>query len=420
MDAEKLARIKSEFKSEHADVKKAVVAFTGGLDTTVAVALLQEMGVKVVTVTLDVGQARDLRDVARKAEAMGVERHYTIYARDEFINEYVAKAIKANCLWEGELNSEGLSRPLLCKYLAEVADKEGAQAVVHGSTGIGNDQIRFDASLRAIAPNLKVLAPVRDWDLKRDEELAYAEEKKLAKLKEKPKPYSTDENIWGRSIKSGPLEHPELEVPEDAFAWTVAPEKAPPKPQWVELSFDMGIPRVLRVLDEKKKVVEETGSVIERLNKIAGAHGVGRIDHMEDKAAGLKVREVYEAPAAYCIITAHRELEKLVLTKRELDAKAGVDYAWNRLVDEGAWYTPLREALDAFIDKTQEKVNGSVVLKLFKGSASVASRKSKYALYDAFLASSTTEGIFSRRDARAFAKLYGLQDVIAYWIRKSA
>ncbi|MEM4389797.1 MAG: argininosuccinate synthase [Candidatus Micrarchaeia archaeon] len=420
MDADKLRRIREEFAREHADVKRAVVAFTGGLDTTVAVALLQEMGVKVITVTLDIGQTRDLRDVAKKAEAMGVERHYTIFARDEFINEYVARAIKANCLWEGELNSEGLSRPLLCKYLAEVAEKEGAQAVVHGSTGIGNDQIRFDASLRAIAPHLKVLAPIRDWDLKREEELAYAKERKLAKLKEKPRPYSTDENIWGRSIKSGPLEHPELEVPEDAFAWTVAPEKAPPKPQFIELSFHMGIPRVLRVLDEKKRVVEETGNVIERLNKLAGAHGVGRMDHMEDKAVGLKIREVYEAPAAYCIITAHKELEKLVLTKRELDTKAGIDYTWNRLVDEGAWYTPLREALDAFIDKTQERVSGSVMLKLFKGNASVVAKKSKYALYDAFLSSATAEGIFSRRDARAFAKLYGLQDIIAYWIRKSA
>jgi len=420
MDRGKLARIKEGFKSEHADVKRAVVAFTGGLDTTVAVALLLEFGVKVVTLTLDVGQTRDLRDVARKAEEMGVERHYTIYARDEFINEYVMKAVKANCLWEGELNSEGLSRPLLCKYLAEVAEKEGAQAIVHGSTGIGNDQIRFDTALRALTPSLKVLAPVRDWDLKRDEELAYAEERGLAKLKEKPKPYSIDENIWGRNIKSGALERPEIEVPEDAFAWTVAPEKAPKKPQYVEISFDMGKPYWVRVMDERKRIVEETGSVIERLNRVAGAHGVGRIDHMEDKAAGLKVREVYEAPAAYCIIAAHRELERLVLTKRELDVKAGIDYAWNRLVDEGAWFTPLREALDAFIDKTQEKVSGSVALKLFGGGMQVASRKSRYALYDAFLASSTAEGIFSRQDARAFAKLYGLQDIIAYWIRKSA
>ncbi len=384
---------------------RIVLAYSGGLDTSVSVRWIQEnYGFDVITMTLDVGQKEDLRAIGEKAKAIGALKHYSVDGKREFAEKYVFKGIKANALYQGKYPlSSALARPLIASKLVEVAKKEGALGVAHGCTGKGNDQIRFDLTIKALAPELKIIAPVREWRLTRDEEIKYARERGIPLPAEMKKIYSIDQNLWGRSVESGPLEDPNAEPPEDAFQWTVAPEKAPDKPEYVSIRFEAGVPTSLD--DGASDPVE----LIEALNSSAGRNGVGRIDHIEDRMVGIKSREVYECPAASVIIEAHKDLEKAVLTRHESAFKQRVEEEWAFLVYSGLWMDPLKEALDAFIDKTQERVFGDVRVKLYRGGLRVVGRSSPMTLYDLKLA--TYEGVttFDQRMAEGFIELWGLQ-----------
>ncbi|MEM4575932.1 MAG: argininosuccinate synthase [Candidatus Nezhaarchaeales archaeon] len=387
---------------------KVVLAYSGGLDTSVAIKWLQEKyDADVITVTLDVGQMEDLKAIEKKAKDLGVYKHYSINAIDDFVNRFVARAIKANALYEGKypLHS-ALSRPLIAEKLVEVALKEKADAVAHGCTGKGNDQVRIEVTVKALAPHLKIIAPVREWELSRDKEVEYARERGIP-ISIKSKPYSIDQNLWGRSIECGPLDDPYAEPPEDAFEWTIDPVKAPNEPAYVTLTFERGVPTALNGVKMDLK------DLIISLNRFAGLHGVGRIDHIEDRVVGIKSREVYEAPAAICIIEAHKDLEKMTLTKHELEFKSMVDDKWSRLVYEGLWCDPLREGLEAFIDKTQERVEGDVKLKLYKGMVIVVGRRSIKSLYELDLATYEEWSKFDQKLAKGFIELWGLQTYLA-------
>jgi len=385
---------------------RVVLAYSGGLDTSVILKLLQErLGAEVVTVTVNVGQPEDFEEIEAKAYKLGAVKHYTIDARREFVEGYIFKAVKANALYDGLYPlSTALARPLIASKVVEIALKEGAEAVAHGCTGKGNDQIRFDLAFKALAPHLKIIAPVREWGLTRDWEIGYAIKHGIPV---KSKVYSIDENLWGRSIEGGVLEDPTVEPPEEVFAWTVPPSRAPEEPEYVEIGFEKGVPTYIN--GERMDPVQ----LVSYLNRVAGAHGVGRIDMIENRVIGLKSREVYEAPAAVTLIAAHKDLERLVLTKRALDFKEYVDMEWGKLVYQGLWFEPLREALDAFIDVLEEVVTGVVRVKLHKGRVQVVGRSSPYSLYDHELISYFKSG-FDQKLSIGFIELYGLQAVKAY------
>lgn len=393
---------------------KVVLAFSGGLDTSVMVKWLQEKyGYDVVTLTLDLGQGKDLKKVEEKAWSLGVVNHYSIDAREEFINDYVVPAIKANALYmDAYPISSSLSRPLIASKLVEVAELEGAEAVAHGCSGKGNDQVRFDITIKAMNPKLKIIAPVREWNMTRDKEIEYAKEHGIPIPATVDSPYSIDQNLWGRSIECGVLEYPEKEPPEEIYEWTVPPEKAPDEAEYITIGFEEGVPISLN--GEEMTTLE----LVEKVKTIAGRHGVGRIDHIEDRIVGLKSREVYECPAAITILKAHFDLEKMVLTRHEKLFKRIVDHEWAYLVYAGLWMDPLKEALDAFIDKTQERVTGEVTLKLYKGNAHVVGRSSPYSLYDLNLATYDISSTFDQTAAVGFIELWGLPTVTAWSIKK--
>lgn len=368
--------------------------------------------VDIITVTVDVGQNEDLKAIEAKAKALGVIKHYSVDAREEFVKNYVFPAVKANALYEGKYPlCSALSRPLIAAKLVEIAKKEGASAVAHGCTGRGNDQVRFDVTIRALAPELKIIAPVREWSLTREEELKYAESKGIP-ISQSSKPYSIDQNLWGRAIECGPLDDPYAEPPEDAFEWTVPPEKAPDAPEYVTLKFEEGVPT--SVNDVEFNPV----ALIENLNEVAGRHGVGRIDHIEDRLVGIKSREVYECPAATVIIEAHRDLEKMVLTRHEVLFKEQVDAQWAFLAYSGLWVDPLREDLEAFIEKTQKRVYGKVRVKLYKGGLRVVGRSSPLSLYDRDLANYNIKTSFNQAYAEGFTTLWGLPTTVYGALKK--
>jgi argininosuccinate synthase len=380
---------------------KAVLAYSGGLDTSVCVKLLQEKyGCDVVTVTVDVGVAQDeLKEAEEKAEKLGVLRHVTIDAKDEFAREYIFRAIKTNASYEGYPLSTALARPLIAVKVVEVAKEEKAEALVHGATGKGNDQFRFEAVFRSLAPEMRIIAPVRELNLTRKESIEYAEKKGIPVPVEIDKPYSVDENLWGRSIEGGILEDPSRAPPEEIYQWTRVTRE---EPEDVEVEFEKGVPVALN--GEMLSPVE----LIERMNALAGSHGVGRIDMMEDRILGIKARENYECPAAVALLTAHKQLEHLVLTRLELKFKAVVEQEWSELVYRGLWTEPLRHDLDAFIDKTQERVTGRVGLRLHNGSCRVVSRSSPYALYSERLASFDDTTI-DQRSVEGMLRYHALQ-----------
>ena len=388
--------------------RTVALAFSGGLDTSVSVKWLQEKyDADVVTVTLDLGQHDDLGEIEKRSRAIGAKNHYTIDAKAEFLKDYVFPAVMANALYEGKYPlSTALGRPLIAKKLVEVAEREGADAVAHGCTGKGNDQVRMDVTVRAMNPTLQVIAPVREWNMSRDEEIAFAQQRGLP-IKPSKSIYSVDQNLWGRSIESGPLENPNTEPPEEAFEWTVSPEEAPNQPGYLELTFQEGVPTKVN-----GKSMEPL-KLVSYVNELAGTHGVGRIDHVEDRLVGIKSREIYECPAASVIIEAHRDLEKLVLTRHELDFKAQVEREWAWLVYSGLWLEPLRTALDRFISATQHRVTGSVRLKLYKGSARVVGRSSEYSIYDIGLSTYGRGSTFDQKSAMGFIELWGLQSRVA-------
>jgi argininosuccinate synthase len=384
---------------------KIALAYSGGLDTSVMVRWLQERyDAEVVTVTGDLGQKKELIGVEEKARALGVKEAYILDLRDEFVNGYVFPALKAGALYEGIYPmATALGRPLLAKALVEAALREGCNAVAHGCTGKGNDQVRFEAAVAALAPELRVLAPVRTWEFRsREEEIAYCEQHGIPVAATKASPYSIDENIWGTSIECGVLEDPMVEPPEDAYQRTVAPLDAPDAPTYLEIEFDAGIPVALdgRPLDPV--------TLIDALNAIAGANGVGRIDLVENRLVGIKSREIYEAPAAMTLHFAHRELERLVLDREVMHYKAKLANDYADLVYNGLWFSPLRKAFDAFVDETQRRVSGLVRLKLYKGNIEIAGRTSPYSLYDTRLATYTDEDQFDHRASEGFIKIFTL------------
>jgi argininosuccinate synthase len=383
---------------------KVALAYSGGLDTSVVVRLLQEKyKADVITVSVDVGQdPAELKKIAKKAKQLGAIKHVHIDARKEFIEEYVFRSIKANGLYEGYPLSTALARYPIASRLVDVAREEKVDAVAHGCTGKGNDQFRFDTTIAVKAPELKIIAPVRELNLDRKWEIEYAKEKGIPIPVDIDKPFSIDENLWGRSIEGGILEDPTRAPPEEIYAWTRPPEKAPAKPRVVEIEFEEGVPVAL---DGKRM---DGPALVTKLNQIAGTYGVGRIELIEDRILGLKARENYEAPAATVLIQAHRALEHLVLTKQELAFKQTVDLTWADLVYSGLWFDPLREDLDAFIDSTQRRVSGRVKVELNRGSSRVVARSSPYSLYDEKLVSFEEFG-FDQREAVGVIKFHGLQ-----------
>jgi argininosuccinate synthase len=365
--------------------------------------LQEKFNAEVITVTVNVGQPENLAEVEEKANNLGVLKHYSIDAKDEFATDYVFPAIKANALYEGKYPiSTSLSRPLIVKKMVEIAEKEDATALAHGCTGKGNDQVRFDISIGALAPDLKIIAPVREWSMTRAEEIEYAKANGIL-VSTAAKKYSIDQSIWGRSIECGVLEDASQEPPEDAFEWTVSPEKAPGTPEYVTIKFEAGVPVALN----KEALAPLT--LIETLNKTAGKHGVGRIDHIEDRLVGIKSREVYECPAAAVLLEAHKDLEKLVLTRHEVLFKQQIDAQWTFLAYAGLWMDPLREDLEAFISKSQENVHGEVRVKLYKGALQVVGRSSPLSLYDQNLVNYNIKTGFNQAYSKGFIELWGLQ-----------
>ncbi|MEW6636392.1 MAG: argininosuccinate synthase [Actinomycetota bacterium] len=383
--------------------KKVVLAYSGGLDTSVCLKWFEQQGATPYALYLDLGQGEPAEDVKSKALGIGAADAFVRDARAEFAEEYVAPAIKANALYGGKYPLfTALGRPLIAKKLVEAAREVGATHIAHGSTGKGNDQVRFDVTTASIAPDLTVVAPVRDWNMSRPQEMAFAEEHGVPVPTTKESPYSVDANLWGRSIEAGPLEDPDHEPTPDVFELTAEPEEAPGTPRYVEIGFEEGLPVSLD--GEELALVD----LIAELNAVAGEHGVGRVDMIEDRLVGIKSREIYEAPAALTIIQAHKELETLTLTKDVLRFKATVEQRYAELTYEGLWFTPLKAALDAFIEETQKSVTGSVRLKLYKGSSTVVGRSAPKPLYNKNLATYDPGSSFDESAAAGFIALWGL------------
>ena len=383
--------------------KKVVLAYSGGLDTSVCLKWFEQQGAEPYALYLDLGQGEPAEDVKQKALKIGAADAFVKDAKAEFAEEYVAPAIQANALYGGKYPLfTALGRPLIAKKLVEVAREVGATHIAHGSTGKGNDQVRFDVTAASIAPDLTVVAPVRDWNMSRPEEMAYAEKHGIPVPVTKESPYSVDANLFGRSIEAGPLEDPDHEPTEDVFELTADPEEAPNTPEYVELDFERGLPVSLN--GDELPLAE----LIAELNGIAGAHGVGRVDMIEDRLVGIKSREIYECPAALTIIQAHKELETLTLTKDVLRFKATVEQRYAELTYDGLWFTPLKAALDAFVRETQKTVTGTVRIKLYKGSNTVAGRTAPRALYSKELATYDPNSTFDEASAAGFIALWGL------------
>ena len=384
--------------------KKVVLAYSGGLDTTVCLQWLKDRGFDVVAYLADVGQGEDLAGAKRRAIACGATKALIGDLREEFVQDFVMPALKADAIYEGKyLLATALSRPLIAKHLAEVARREGATHVAHGCTGKGNDQVRFEVTLAALAPQLKVIAPVREWDMKsREDEIAYAQRHRLPITMTKKSLYSLDQNLWGVAIECGPLEDPWIEPPKEAYRWTASPLASPRKPAYVTIGFARGAPITLngRRLPPTR--------LIPQLNAIGAKFGVGRTDLIEDRLVGIKSREVYEAPAATILHAAHRELEHLTLHREVLEFKELVASRYSRLIYDGLWYTPLRTALDGFVAQTQRVVTGDVRVKLWGGQAVPVGRRSPHALYRKALATYGGEDQFDQRAAEGFIAIWGL------------
>lgn len=381
-------------------MEKVVLAFSGGLDTSVCIKLLEEeYDQKVITACVDVGQPEDeITRPANLAGEMGLE-HYTIDAKDEFAREFIFKAIKANAVYEGYPLSTALARPLIAMKIVELADKVGAKAIAHGCTGKGNDQFRFESIIRSHS-DCNVIAPIRDLNLTRTEEVKYAQSHGIPLPSDKL--YSIDENLWGRSIEGDILEDPMVETPEEAFNWTRSTEDAPDEAEIIEISFEEGVPteidgELMGPLD-----------IIRKANEIAGIHGIGRVDIMEDRIIGLKSRENYETPGAVLLIAAHRALDQLVLTREELKFSEIASQTYSELVYNGLWHEPLREDLDQLIDNMQGRVSGTVRLKLHKGSIRILGRESPFSLYQEEAVSFEDKDM-DQREMAGMVKNYGIQ-----------
>jgi argininosuccinate synthase len=386
---------------------KVVLSYSGGLDTTTCIYWIKEKyGADVVTVTVDVGQEDDFVELEERAYRAGALKHYTIDAKEEFAKKYILPGIKSNALYEGKYPlSTSLARPLISEKVVEIAKKEGTFHIAHGSTGKGNDQVRFEISIKSLYPEAKVFSPVREWSMSRDMEYEYLLSHGFKYPYSKGE-FSVDENLWGRSVEGGRIELENLEPPEEAFSWTKNIKEAPDIPDVIEIEFEEGEP--IGINGNSMDLV----SIIKYLNIIGGKHGIGRIDHMEDRVVGIKSREVYEVPAAKILIEAHQDLEKLVLTKSVLKFKYLVEKYWTDLVYEGLWHDPLRESLDAFVNETQRYVSGKVKLKLFKGNIQVIGRESPNSLYKHNLSTYSSLSTFDQSKAIGFIEIWGMQTLL--------
>ena len=383
---------------------KVVLAYSGGLDTSVAIKWLAEKyNVEVIAFTVDIGGVGDLQTIQQKALQLGAVKALVLDAREAFVNSFVFPALKAGVLYEGQYPlATALGRPLMAKLQVEVAKREGAIAVAHGSTGKGNDQVRFDVSVAALAPELKIMAPAREWKMTREETIAYAETHGIPVPITVASPYSIDENLWGRSIECGVLEDPWTEPPDDVFAWTKSPAAAPDEPGYVEIGFEKGIPISLdgEALDGI--------TLIQRLTELAGEHGVGRIDHIESRLVGIKSREIYEAPAGIVLFKAHQALEAMTLSREQLRFKQKVAAEYADIIYNGVWFTAYRQDLAAYVESSQRYVTGTVRVKLFKGNCLVVGRRSPVSLYDYSLATYDKEDIFDQSASPGFIHIWGL------------
>jgi argininosuccinate synthase len=385
-------------------MNKVVLAYSGGLDTSVAIRWIAEQyGLDVVALTVDVGNERDISGVGEKARRIGAAKAITIDARHDFVNYFVWPALQAGAMYEGAYPlATALARPLIAKLLVDVARQEGALAVAHGCTGKGNDQVRFDVSVMALAPDLKVIAPVREWSMTRDAEIEYAQAHGIPVPATLTSPYSVDTNLWGRSIEAGVLEDPWTEPPADVYEWTADPADTPDEPAYIEIGFESGIPVSLdgQSLDGV--------TLIDRLNTLAGQHGVGRIDHVENRLVGIKSREIYEAPAATALHAAHRALEGLTLGRDQARFKETVAAEYARLVYNGLWFSALHADLAAYVRNSQRFVTGVVRVKLARGTCTVVGRQAPHSLYSHALATYERGDMFDHSGAVGFIKLWGL------------
>lgn len=383
--------------------RKVILAYSGGLDTSVSIKWLTDQGYDVVACCLDIGEGRDTQSIKDKALDVGAIESYAIDAREEFAQDFALIALQGNTFYENSYPLvSALSRPLIAKKLVELAIATGATTVAHGCTGKGNDQVRFEVAIAALAPHLKVIAPVREWKWSREEEIAYAAEKGVPIPADLDNPYSIDQNLWGRACECGVLEDPWATPPRGAYAITQELEDTPDVPTIVEITFDQGIPTALD--GETLNLAE----LIMKMNRLAGEHGIGRIDHIENRLVGIKSREVYECPGAMALMTAHKELEDLVFVRELAHFKPIIEQQLAQVIYDGLWFNPLTDALIAFLKNTQVYVNGIVRLKLFKGNVICEGRKSENSLYDENLATYTSADTFDQHAAIGFIKLWGL------------
>ncbi|MFK8883169.1 argininosuccinate synthase [Bacillus velezensis] len=396
-----------------AEQKKVVLAYSGGLDTSVAIKWLQEQGYDVVACCLDVGEGKDLAFVQQKALEVGAVNSYVIDAKEEFAREYALISMQAHTMYEGKYPLvSALSRPLIAKKLVEVAEKEKAVAVAHGCTGKGNDQVRFEVSIKSLNPDLEVIAPVREWKWSREEEIEYAASRGIPIPINLDSPYSIDQNLWGRANECGILEDPWAAPPEGAYDLTASLENTPDVPEIIEIAFEAGVPVSI------DGITYPLADLILKLNETAGKHGIGRIDHVENRLVGIKSREVYECPGAMTLITAHKELEDLTLVKEVAHFKPAIEQKLSEIIYNGLWFSPLKDALLAFLKETQKHVTGVVRVKLFKGHAIVEGRKSEYSLYDEKLATYTKDDAFDHHAAIGFIELWGLPTKVNSIVKK--
>jgi argininosuccinate synthase len=392
--------------------EKCVLAYSGGLDTSALVPYMKEKyGYEIIAALVDVGRMKDLETLRQRALTAGAIESVVIDAKEEFLTDYAFPALKANALYEGRypLHS-ALSRPLISKKMVELAREHGAKAIAHGCTAKGNDQVRMDVSARCLDPNVTVLGPAREWNMTRPELLDYLAERNIDLPLTKKNPYSIDENLWGRAIECGELEDPWAEAPADAWAFTVDPKDAPDEPGEIVIGFEAGIPISLN--GESMDPVR----LVETVDAVGGAHGFGRVDQVENRLVGIKSREVYEVAGSLSLIMAHREIEDLTLTRELQHFKTMIDQRLTELIYEGLWFSPLANALRAFIDESQKYVTGEVRLRYFKGSCAAVGRRSPYSLYDKKLATYGSGDTFSHESAKGFIQLWGLP--VEVWARK--
>jgi argininosuccinate synthase len=402
----------ASYEADPAEVHRVLLLYSGGLDTSVMLKWIQdEYSAEVVCLTVNLGQpGEDYAVIEDKALRLGALECHVVDARDEFAREYVLPAIKANALYGDYPLFTALGRPLIAKLAVDYARQAGCDTIAHGCTGKGNDQVRIEATVATLAPELKVIAPVRSWQMGREEEIAYAHEHGIPiKGGTESSPYSIDDNLWGRSSEGRWIEHLDQAPRDDVFQLVTPPERAPDEAEVVELEFERGVPVTLN--GERLELVE----LIERVAELGARHGVGIVDHIEDRIVGLKVRDIYEVPAAAILLLAHRELERLVSTIHQNQFKSGLERQWAYLVYAGLWWEPLRADLDAYMEHASEHVSGTIGIKLFKGNARVVTRSSPGAVYDASLASfAESGGLFSQTASPGFIELWSLQSRMAW------